>query len=117
MVTYELLQPADYEQFNSFYQEHFGITPRSNAQYLVAREGLNIIGCLGLYNVVVVDSMAVAPGYRHQGLWRGLIDAVMALPWAPGSAVHFLAANGRENAIGKKLRLDRVLVNVWRKIF
>lgn len=118
--TYELLQPQDHQQFGEKFEAAFGRFPDlSTVSAVVGKdEEGNIIAFVGLYNIVVADSMWVSPERRHKGIWRKLIDGINKLPWKVGSGYYLFSSKGREDALAKLFggrQLDHL--KLWAKRF
>jgi hypothetical protein len=115
----EFLQPQDTEQFNSFYNTVFGFDPPSSAEkWVVVKNGQGeIVGCLGIYRPIVVDSMAVREDYRGKGVWQKLVACEKDFKWSCGNGYHFWASRSRERALCKKLGMIPMDVKVFRKVF
>jgi ribosomal-protein-alanine N-acetyltransferase len=71
--------------------------------YLVARAGQQVVGYAGLMVVGSagdVQTLAVAPSYRHHGLGTALLEALLAQAWRRGAAaVHLEVRADNEAAI------------------
>ena len=118
METYELLQSKDFKHFSEVFDKAFGRVPDLSAMTaIVAKEGDEIVGFLGLYAITVVDSMWIKPELRGKGLWKKIFQFGLALPWKKGNGFHILAANGREEALCKKFGVLSSVVKVFKKVF
>ena len=118
--TYGLLQPQDYESFSEKFNAAFGRYPDlGTVSAIVGKDETGeIFAFVGLYNIVVADSMWVAPERRHKGIWRRLIDGINRLPWKPGSGYYLFASRGREDALAKVFDGTPLRhLNVWAKRF
>lgn len=119
-LTFSLLgqQEEDYKEFDAVYVEAFGIHPDlANMRPMVARDGSGkIVAFFGLYQVVVADSMWIAPEYRNKGLWKRLIEAINSLPWGSGRGYYFFEEKKKQGLIARMFGKE-LPIKVWRKVF
>jgi|SRR5579871_2193613 len=119
-LTFSLLgtEIEDYKEFDAIYVEAFGIHPDlANMRPMVARDETGkIVGFFGLYQVIVADSMWIAPKYRSKGLWRKLVEAINSLPWGKGRGYYFFEEKKKQGLVAKMFG-DKLPIQVWRKVF
>lgn len=116
----DVLADADVQQFIGFYNEMFGRSPALDmfTKWVVLKDEDRIVGCLGLYRPIVVDSMAIRPEYRCKGNWRKLVTAIKTLfSWPSCTGLYFFAFKPSQEAAARKFGMTRLSNKLYRKVF
>lgn len=120
MLTGELLQVQDNEEFRQCFGEAFpGLEPDlENMRPVVLRDAEGKIAAFfGLYQVVVADSMWVRKDWRRKGVWRQLVEFVNGLPWGKGRGYYFIEEKAKQGLVAKLMGGEKLPVQLWRKKF
>lgn len=117
MLSYELLQPQDIQQFIEIFPTVFGRVPdmRSTTAVVGKDEKGVIKSFVCLANITVLDGMWISPEYRHKGVWRKLLEKVLTLPWGIGEGFYLLCGTSREVALAKWMKMVKTPFTIWRK--
>jgi len=114
MAEYRLLQPHERAIFSKTFEKAFGRLPDMNDMTaMCAWEDGEIVGFMGMYTSLVLDSMWVKDAYRGRNMCTRLIGAIRDLPWKFGRGCYFFSHKSSHEALARKFGARRSGKKLW----